>query len=154
MADAVTTIHIRPATLTDLAPLAQLFNDYLLFYGREANLAGATTFLRARLTAQESIVFVAEAGDELAGFVQLYPTWSSLALARFYVLYDLYVAPEHRRVGIAGQLITTATEFAREQGACGLSLQTHVDNHNAQSLYESLGWMREVEFYSYFKDLS
>lgn len=153
MADAVTAIHIRQATLADLAPLAQLFNDYLMFYQRESNLTDATAFLRARLTAQESIVFVAEADNQLAGFVQLYPTWSSLALARFYVLYDLYVAPEHRRAGIAGQLIHAATGYARQQGACSLSLQTHVDNRNAQALYESLGWTREVEFYSYFLDL-
>lgn len=153
MTDAATTIHIRPATLADLPSLAQLFNDYLLFYGRESNLAGATAFLRARQAAQESMVFVAETGNKLAGFVQLYPTWSSLAMAKSYVLYDLYVAPEHRRAGIAGQLINTATEYARQQGACGLSLQTHIDNRNAQALYESRGWTREVEFYSYFLDL-
>ncbi len=150
---AESTIAIRAATLADVTPLAHLFNDYLLFYGRTSNLAGATAFLRARLTAHESMVFLADTGNALAGFVQLYPSWSSLALAPSYILYDLYVAPVHRRAGIARKLIDAATDYARQQGACSVSLQTHVDNHNAQALYEALGWTREVEFYTYFRDL-
>ncbi|WP_328819928.1 GNAT family N-acetyltransferase [Permianibacter fluminis] len=153
MGNTMTTVHIRRAGITDLKPLASLFNDYLLFYGRPDNLAGAQQFLGARITVNESVIFLAEIDGQIQGFVQLYPTWSSLSLAQSFVLYDLFVAPAHRRSGIATQLLNAATDYAIGQGASGLSLQTHISNHKAQALYESLGWVRDVEFYSYYWNL-
>ena len=43
-----------------------------------------------------------------------------------------------------------AQEFAQETNASGLMLETAVDNHTAQRLYEGLGWKRDNEFYRYF----
>jgi ribosomal protein S18 acetylase RimI-like enzyme len=43
-----------------------------------------------------------------------------------------------------------AQRFAAETQGDRLMLETAVDNHAAQRLYESLGWKREQEFYTYY----
>ena len=42
-----------------------------------------------------------------------------------------------------------ARSFAQDNGAAGMALSTAVDNGPAQALYESLGWVRDEEFYTY-----
>src|SRR4051812_13531509 len=115
-------MSVRPATLADLVPLADLFDAYRRFYEGPADVDGATRFLRARLEARESVIFVAERDGRLVGFTQLYPSFSSLSMSRVWILNDLFVAPEHRRGRVGGALMAKAEAFAREDGAKGLVL--------------------------------
>jgi ribosomal protein S18 acetylase RimI-like enzyme len=66
-----------------------------------------------------------------------------------FVLYDLYVAGEARRLGVARALMRAAVEEARTAGAVALTLQTARTNLAAQRLYDSLGWRRDEEFVEY-----
>ncbi len=50
-------------------------------------------------------------------------------------------------------LLHGALVFALENHAKGLTLKTAVDNYVAQALYESLGWQRDEDFFSYNLDL-
>ena len=96
----------------------------------------------------ENIIFLARREPEgpAAGFVQLYPSFSSTTLARVWILNDLFVAPEARRQGVARALLDHAVDFARKDGAARLTLCTAVDNADAQALYESAGWVRNKTF--------
>jgi GNAT superfamily N-acetyltransferase len=101
------------------------------------------------LARNESIVLVAEDGNGAAiGFVQLYPTFSSILAAPMYVLSDLFVTLEARRRGVGTLLLRSAVETARSTGAVRLELATAITNVSAQRLYESLGW-RKDEFHLY-----
>ena len=140
---------IRRATLDDLNQLAPLFDAYRQFYGQHSEPIVARQFLNDRLTRNESIVLVAETGGGAAiGFVQLYPTFSSILAAPMYVLSDLFVTPEARRRGVGRLLLQSAVEMARATGAVRLELATAITNVSAQRLYESLGW-RKDEFHLY-----
>jgi ribosomal protein S18 acetylase RimI-like enzyme len=144
------THSIRLAGVTDVDRVAPLFDAYRQFYGLASNLPLARRFLLERLSRDESIVLLAQAGDGAAlGFVQMYPGFSSLRAAPVYVLYDLFVAPgaRHRRVG-RSLMEATAVE-ARLRGAVALTLSTARTNLPAQRLYESLGWVRDEQFYEY-----
>jgi ribosomal protein S18 acetylase RimI-like enzyme len=66
-----------------------------------------------------------------------------------WILNDLFVLEEARRRGIGEQLITAATDHARQTGAIRLELSTAIDNLKAQALYHRLGWKRETAFYHY-----
>jgi ribosomal protein S18 acetylase RimI-like enzyme len=46
-----------------------------------------------------------------------------------------------------------ARQFAIQTQADRLILETATDNFAAQRLYESLGWKREQEFYTYYLPL-
>jgi ribosomal protein S18 acetylase RimI-like enzyme len=147
------SVAIRRATVADGDLVAPLYDAYRQFYEHPPDLATARTFLRERLERGESIVFVATeatpSGEHALGFTQLYPAWCSVAAKPYLVLYDLFVAPEARRRGVARALMDRAREYADETGAHRLELQTARANRNAQVLYESLGWVRDDVFFTY-----
>lgn len=136
-----------------MATVAPLFDGYRQFYGSPPDLERARKYLSERLSRAESVIFLAllegETGWNAVGFTQLYPTFSSISLKRFWILNDLYVAPQARKLGIAKALMERARHHAAEMGAGGLALEVATDNEAAQRLYESLGWKRDERFYHY-----
>ncbi|HEY9879447.1 MAG TPA: GNAT family N-acetyltransferase [Leptolyngbyaceae cyanobacterium] len=142
-------MEIVVANLAHLEDLATLFDGYRMFYQQPSDLAGAQQFLQARLEEGDSTILVAQAADELAGFTQLYPSFSSVSMKSIWILNDLFVAEAYRGRGVAKQLMTAAENFARETGAIRVGLSTQVANRLAQALYEARGYMRDTEFYHY-----
>ena len=78
-----------------------------------------------------------------------YPRFSSVAMARIFVLNDLFVDALARRKGRALKLLSAAVAFAIAEGAVRVSLSTAVTNTTAQALYQSAGWKRNDEFFVY-----
>ena len=149
------TLSTRRAALEDVESVALLFDAYRQFYEQAANLPLATEFIRQRIKSNESIIFIAE--DEhhrMLGFCQLYPSFCSVAAAPICVLYDLFVRPDARRSGAGRMLLSAAERHARESGCVRMDLTTARTNLPAQSLYESMGWVRDDVFYAYSRDTS
>jgi GNAT superfamily N-acetyltransferase len=144
------SVNVRQATIHDLERLVPLFDGYRQFYGQPSDEERARAFLLARFQHHESVVLLAvdDEGEGL-GFVQLYPLFSSVRMARTYLLNDLFVAPAARRRGVAVALMHEAVAYARAVGAVGMSLTTAHTNEAAQRVYESLGWQREPHFREY-----
>lgn len=145
----MSTINIRQAVLSDIDAIVPLFSAYREFYGRAADLAGARNFLLQRFNHGESVLFIAEAAGVAVAFTQLYPSFSSVSLARTFLLNDLYVQPQYRRKGVASKLLAAAVEYCRALGAVRLTLSTATGNESAQALYASAGWKRDDKFYVY-----
>jgi ribosomal protein S18 acetylase RimI-like enzyme len=145
----MTTPAIRQATLADIDALAPLFDAYRRFYEQPGDIALASDFLHERLERNESTILVAEDPGQLLGFCQLYPTWCSVAAARIFVLYDLFVDPDVRRGGVGRALMQAAQAFGRAAGAVRLDLTTARTNTRAQALYESEGWQRDDLYLTY-----
>ena len=61
----------------------------------------------------------------------------------------MFVDPAARQQGVGRRLMEAAADEARRRGAVSLVLSTAKTNHPAQRLYESLGWVRDTEFYEY-----
>ena len=147
-------IQIHRADATHLDDVAQLFDAYRGFYGQPSNLGQSRHFIAERMARDESVIFVAQDGQGLGlGFMQLFPTFSSIEAHRTWLLGDLFTAPEARGRGVARQLMNTARDFASLTGAKGMTLETATDNHTAQKLYESLGYVRDTGYYTYCLDL-
>jgi ribosomal protein S18 acetylase RimI-like enzyme len=140
---------VRRARRDDIDALAPLFDAYRRFYEQPGDIALASAFLDERLERGDSVIFVAEAEQQLLGFCQLYPSWCSVAAARIFVLYDLFVGDGVRRAGVGRQLMLAAQAFGRAAGAARLDLSTARTNARAQALYESLGWRRDDVFLTY-----
>lgn len=145
--------RIRQAVEEDASRIAPAFDLYRQFYGRPQDARLSLEFIRDRLRAKESVILFAEtAGSgEVLGFVQLYPSFSSVAARRIWILNDLFVAPEARGRGAGRALMEAARQHAIQTGAKRLTLETMSDNRTAWSLYESLGyeWQRDsMRFYS------
>lgn len=143
-------MSIRKATIDELDSLTELFDSYRVFYQQESDIEGAKSFLKERLINEDSVIFIAYDESKPAGFVQLYPTFSSVSMKRSWVLNDLYVNASARKKGFGEKLIQSAIEFAEETGAKGLSLETGQENVTAQRLYEKIGFKKESNYFYYF----
>jgi ribosomal protein S18 acetylase RimI-like enzyme len=87
--------------------------------------------------------------EPFLGFVQLYPSYSSISMRRIWILNDLFVSPEVRNLGIGEKLIKHAIRFGKATGAKKLVLQTGKENKIAQNLYSRLEWVKDEDFWTY-----
>ena len=148
------TPTVRLANLVDVPKLGVLFDAYRQFYEQTPDVRLATTFVQRRMERNQSVIFLAEWDDGSAiGFCQLYPTFCSVEAAPVMVLYDLYVAPAARQLGLGKALLLAAEAHASQSGCVRLDLTTAKTNFTAQRLYESLGWVREEQFFTYQRHL-
>lgn len=143
-------MSIQRATINELNFLTELFDSYRVFYQQESNLEGARDFLKERLENEDSVVFIAYDEANPIGFVQLYPTYSSVSMKKSWILNDLFVHETARKKGFGEKLMKKAIEFAEETGTKGLLLETGQDNVTAQRLYEKIGFKKESTYFYYF----
>ena len=131
-------MEIIRADLSHLQDLILLLDGYRIFYEQPSDPQAAKKFLHQRLSQQDSVIFMGRIASRPTGFVQLYPSFSTVRLRRIYILNDLFVAPAQRKSGMGTALLERAKAFCMEQKAGGLALETAKDNP-AQFLYERLG---------------
>jgi AcrR family transcriptional regulator/ribosomal protein S18 acetylase RimI-like enzyme len=148
------TLRISQAGDKDIKEVSVLFDLYRQFYKEPADTKLARKFIGDNIRKERAIVFVArDENDKPVGFTQLYPGWCSVAAAPFLTLYDLYVDDSVRKRGVGRALMKTAENYARKKKFSRIDLETAVDNHQAQALYEQLGYVRDIEFYKYSFEL-
>jgi GNAT superfamily N-acetyltransferase len=147
----MTPITVRQAVFADLGKLAELFDQYRVFQGKQSDLPAARAFLQARFDHGESVVFMAHEDSVPLGFAQLYPSYSSTALARVFILNDLFIHEKGRRKGVASQLLAAVEGYAWAHCAARVTLNVARDNPSAQALYEARGWSRDAQFFMYHR---
>jgi len=143
-------IKIIKAEQKHIKEVGILFDLYRQFYKYESNLIESTNYIKDRINNNESTIFIAISdADEAIGFVQLYETFGSLDLGKIIILYDLYVKEDHRKNNIGRKLMIKSHEYAKKINAKRIQLSTAIDNYIGQSLYESLGYVKDDDFYIY-----
>jgi GNAT superfamily N-acetyltransferase len=140
----------KKATSEDVQALAIIFNDYRIVHGQEDNLEATTKFVSARLHNKEAVIFVAisEAGT-FAGFIQLFPVFSSLHCTKDYSVKDLFVAEGFENNTVAILLMEAAKKYAYQHEAAGISLEIAAHNPLLK-LYERLGWHVNNSYLQYY----
>ncbi|WP_336690471.1 MULTISPECIES: GNAT family N-acetyltransferase [unclassified Chryseobacterium] len=141
----------RKVQLADVQQLAELFDQYRIFYHKDSDIPAAEKFLTERIENRDSEIFVAENEGKLVGFVQLYPLFSSTRMKRYWLLNDLYVNENYRGKGFSKQLIEASQEMAKSTDAAGILLETGKSNDIGNKLYPSCGFeiYDEVNFYEW-----
>ncbi|PWL39473.1 GNAT family N-acetyltransferase [Flagellimonas aquimarina] len=145
-------MKFRKAIFGDIPKLVKLFEEYRVFYGEEPNLELATNFIEHRIKNGESVVFICENKDnQIIGFAQLYPLFSSTRLKKIWLLNDLFVDENFRGLGISKELLDCAKDLCRETGACELTLETQRNNVIANRLYKKTDFSLDIEhnFYAW-----
>ncbi len=117
-AESTEGVVVSVATEADVDSVATMYDSYRAFYRAEP-----------------------------VGFLQIYPSFSSVAMRPILVVNDLFVRPEARRRGVGFLLLEEAKRQARDRGAVRLSLSTQVTNEAAQALYRANGWVRQDDFF-------
>ena len=147
------SIVIIRATKEHYKDVGALFDLYRQFYKYKTNLKASTKYIRDRINQNESFIFICFYKKEPAGFVQLYETFDSLNINKKLILYDLYVDKKYRKNGIGRKLMDRAKKLAKFKKIQNIELSTAKNNKKAQSLYESLDYKRDKEYYNYFLEL-
>ncbi len=136
-------IRIQRMVLQDVEKISPSFDRYRQFYDRDSDLEKAQHWLHDCCANNKSVVFYAELEGKVAGFTQLFPMLSSVRCDRTWVLNDLFVEASARRHGVGQALLKAAENFALQDGAANITLETMRDNLNAQALYRKAGWQAE-----------
>jgi ribosomal-protein-alanine N-acetyltransferase len=109
--------------------------------------------MRRFAEAGKARVVIAEESGTLVGFVILHVERDGKRHIGYIVTLD--VAPEHRRRGLAGELMQDAEQEALREGCVAVVLHVSAGNDPAIRFYESHGFIRshrEPDFYSPTRD--
>ncbi len=144
-------MKIREAKSSDINQLSKLFNSYRMFYGKESNIDISKEFLDSRIINKDSKIYVCEVENNIIGFIQLYPLFSSTRVSKYWLLNDLFVDVKERGNGYSKLLIERAKKLVIESNACGMMLETEKSNNIGNKLYPITGFkMNELSnFYEW-----
>ena len=106
-------------------------------------------YLRSLLAMPHFIVVVAKSGDEVIGGLAAYEMQKFERVRREIYIYDLAVATEHRRRGVATGLIGELKRIAKERGAYVIFVQADRGDAPAIALYEGLGTREDVHHFDF-----
>jgi len=123
-----------------LSKLVTVFEEYRAFCDFEPSPKETHDFLAKLMRNEGSVLFIAvdPDSDNVMGFVNLYPSYSSLALKRLWILNDLGVSSHFRGRNVSKALIQRVLSFAKETQAIRVELKTGKDNDRAMQLYRAM----------------
>lgn len=146
-------MRIFQATLAHLDALTPLFVAYREFHGAMPATELSKEFLERRINQQDSLIFLAMQEDNLLGFCQVYPSFSSLSLRPVWILNDIFVQEASRGQHIAEKLIRHALEQAAANDVVRIRVSISQYNEAAQRLFEFTGFAEDPVFRNYIQTM-
>jgi ribosomal-protein-alanine N-acetyltransferase len=137
-------MHYRPYRPTDFDPLYAI--EELCF---QPPLRFPRAYMRRIIKNPDGATWIAEAEEQMIGFAIV--EWSGPLADRYAYIQTLEVSPEHRRHGIARELLTRLEQSAQAAGAAAIWLHVDTDNAPAIRLYQAHGYNkqgREEHYYA------
>lgn len=143
------SMNIRPATMNEIDSVCTLWQQLEAskkqqpFGGdKEDEIQERTQNLVAHsIKSETAICLVAEDKEQIIGTLSAYIYEKpAVQLPTVAVLYSLWVAPEHRRQGIAQSLLTTAEQTLQNMGAQSLQVAWDSGNLPAEQFWQQSGF--------------
>lgn len=140
---------VRQLTSNDVPLLEALLEVFgAAFDDAETHAANRprATYLRQLLTGDSFIALIASKDNEVIGGLAAYELRKFEQERSEIYIYDLAVASEHRREGIATALIKELQHVAAARGADGIFVQadTGIEDEAAIALYSKFGSRKDV----------
>ena len=145
-------VKIRQATASDIPTMNELFRKDL---GYEECRLEIVEKQFAGLDNSREAVFVAEAGDDsghIAGIIHV-EKYNVLYFPTMANILGLAVAADFRRLGIGSALLKQAEEWARENGASSMRLNSGESRKQAHEFYRAQGYTDDKKQLRFIKDL-
>lgn len=145
-------INVRKATAGDYDAMCELFDEIDALhrehlphrFQKPGGAAREPGYYAGLLADENAAVFVAEAGEELVGFVHALvrdtPALPVFVPRRFAVVDGLVVKTGFQRRGIGKMLMDYVQAWATAGGATAIELNVYEFNEAAIAFYESLGY--------------
>ena len=147
-------MDIRACTIDDLEQLVPAFDKYRQFYRQESQPEKVKDFLKLLIKEEKSQIFLSCEDDELTGFVQLYPSFSSIGLAPIWVLNDFFIFGGSNRRDIAKGFLDAAKMLCEASKALRIEVTTRKENHRLHKIYRDYGFEKDYKYDYYFLRLS
>lgn len=130
-----------------LDQLVPVIEEYRQYCGAQPSPGKTRSFLLDLYSQKKAVTFLAidEPSNNVMGFINLFPSYSTLSLQKIWILNDLGVAKKYRGNGVAKALIQKALSMAKDSGADRVELKTQKTNISAQQLYASLRFTIDEE---------
>ncbi len=144
-------LKIRLANQKYLKQASELFDQYRVFYKMPSDRSASQQFILQRLINKDSIIYLAFKDNNAVGFLQIYPSFSSVAMRPTWLLNDLYINLEYRRKGLATEMLNYIEKLAKQHQIFSIKLATELNNQSAISLYENCGYKKNELFFHYSK---
>lgn len=103
------------------------------------------------------LVLVADSGDgELIGFLEasIRPFVEDCHTDHVGYLEGWYVAPEHRRLGVGGDLVRNAENWARQKGCTEMASDAEIGNEGSITAHTRLGYSETSRLVHLRKELT
>jgi ribosomal protein S18 acetylase RimI-like enzyme len=131
-------VTVRSAREADAEQVASLMTEL----GYPSTAAGVEGRLRGSLNSESSCCLVAQANNEVVGFmsaelIPYFPTGSAICR-----MTSLVVSSRHRSRGVGETLVEAAATFAREHGCSGIEVTSAERRVDAHRFYQRLGFVR------------
>ena len=145
-------VKIRQATVSDIPAMNELFRKDL---GYEECTPEIVEKQFAGLDNSREAVFIAEAEDEegrIAGVIHV-EKYNVLYFPTMANILGIAVAADFRRQGIGSALLKRAEEWARENGACNMRLNSGESRKQAHEFYRAQGYIDDKKQLRFIKEL-
>jgi GNAT superfamily N-acetyltransferase len=133
-------LDITPATADDAETIATILSEVEEYYGGDRvapPVADVTAALFGDWPAAR--VLLARDGDQVVGLAAVCRLWPAAGADVSLYLKELYVRADHRRRGVARQLMDAVHAEARAAGCSRVEWTADRDNPPALELYAALG---------------
>lgn len=144
-------MQIKECEIKDLERLSVIFDNYRQRYKQASAVDKIRAYLAERLENKQTKIYLAQ--DELGeinGFSLLYPSFSSIGLAKIWVLNDFFVCSGQNKKLVADSLMQKSLDLCSETGAIRLEVTTRKENHRLHRLYKDFGFERDYKYDYYY----
>jgi aminoglycoside 3-N-acetyltransferase I len=141
--------HLRAGDVDLLKDLLRVFGEAFDDVETYQGAVPSDDYLQSLLAKPHFIAIVASHGDRVIGGLAAYVLDKFERERREIYIYDLAVAEDYRRQGIARGLIGALKDVAREQGAYVIYVQADRGDVPAINLYQSLGTKEDVHHFDF-----
>ena len=145
-------VKIRQAAASDIPAMNELFRKDL---GYEECRLEIVKKQFAGLDNSREAVFIAEAEDDdghIAGVIHV-EKYNVLYFPTMANILGIAVAADFRRQGIGSALLKRAEEWARENGACSMRLNSGESRKHAHEFYRAQGYTDDKKQLRFIKEL-
>src|SRR4051812_36092304 len=139
--------HLSPSDVPVLKSLLRVFGEAFEDMATYQGAVPDEGYLQKLLARSHFIVIAAMRGAEVVGGLAAYELEKFEQDRREIYIYDLAVAGNHRRRGIATTLIRDLQRIARERKAYVIYVQADREDEPAIRLYQSLGRKEDVHHF-------
>lgn len=128
---------IRKAVISDSYDIYHI-NKTSLGYDYDYEMQKAK--IKAVLNDNSQVIFVADIGDKVVGYIHL-ANYDVIYADNFKNCLGLAVDNDYMRNGIGSELLNKGEEWAKEHGAVGIRLCSGIERDNAHKFYLSQGYI-------------